>query len=135
MRTVPPLVRMVTILLLLSLAGCVSARLAQFSGFSQAGVAYVKASGTFIDEAGSAAIRSDSAVLLQARPNLSKEQRSDQLDKHNARLKDRLLILRKIKRHGKLLQDYFEVLGSMADSKAPESLGAAAQGYTTRLRS
>jgi len=119
---------MVTILLLLSLAGCVSARLAQFSGFSQAGVAYVKASGTFIDEAGSAAIRSDSAVLLQARPNLSKEQRSDQLDKHNARLKDRLLILRKIKRHGKLLQDYFEVLGSMADSKAPESLGAAAQG-------
>jgi hypothetical protein len=50
MRTVPPLVRMVTILLLLSLAGCVSARLAQFSGFSQAGVAYVKASGTFIDE-------------------------------------------------------------------------------------
>ena len=128
MRRVWPLVGVGAIALILLLQGCVSARLAQFSGFSQAGVAYVKASGTFIDEAGSAAIRGDSDVLLHARPDLPEDERRKRLKSHNDLLKERLLILRQIKRHGQLLQDYFEVLGSMADSKAPESLAATAQG-------
>jgi len=119
--------------LFLLLQGCVSARLAQFSGFSQAGIAYVKASGTFIDEAGSAAIRGDSALLLRARPDLTPRERLEQISSKNKLLAQRLLLLRQIKRHGQLLQDYFEVLGSMADSKAPESLGVTAQGVYDSL--
>jgi len=125
--------RIVALSLLLSLQGCVSARLAQFSGFSQAGVAYVKASGTFIDEAGSAAIRGDSALLLKARPDLPQTERRAHVSTANNLLAQRLLLLRQIKRHGQLLQEYFEVMGSMADSKAPESLGAAAQGVYDSL--
>src|SRR5262249_36620673 len=44
---------------ILLLEACVSQRLGQFRNFSQVGVAYVKASDTFFDEAGSAAIRGD----------------------------------------------------------------------------
>jgi hypothetical protein len=133
MRSVRPLAGVVTIPLFLLLQGCVSARLAQFSGFSQAGIAYVKASGTFIDEAGSAATRGDSALLLKARPDLSQPERQERISDANKLLIQRLLLLRQIKRHGQLLQDYFEIMGSMADSKAPESLGAAAQGVYDSL--
>ena len=133
MRSVRPLAGVITIPLVLLLQGCVSARLAQFSGFSQAGVAYVKASGTFIDEAGSAAIRGDSALLLKARPDLPQPERRERISNANKLLTQRLLLLRQIKRHGQLLQDYFEAMGSLADSKAPESLGAAAQGVYDSL--
>jgi hypothetical protein len=133
MSSVRTTIGVVTLPLLLLLQGCVSARLAQFSGFSQAGVAYVKASGTFIDEAGSAAIRGDSALLLKARPDLPQPERRERVSTANKLLTQRLLLLRQIKRHGQLLQDYFEVMGSMADSKAPESLGAAAQGVYDSL--
>ena len=133
MRSVRTFVTVLTILLFLSLQGCVSARLAQFSGFSQAGVAYVKASGAFIDEAGAAAVRGDSALLLKARPDLTPRDRLEQISSKNKLLAQRLLLLRQIKRHGQLLQDYFEVLGSMADSKAPESLGVTAQGVYDSL--
>jgi hypothetical protein len=119
---------------LLFAQGCVSARLAQFNGFSQAGAAYVKATGTFIDEAGSAAIGADSALLLKARPDLpDKNERVRNIVNANKLLTQRLVLLRQIKQHGRLLQDYFEVMGSMADSKAPDSLGAAAKGVYDSL--
>jgi hypothetical protein len=115
------------------LQGCVSARLAQFHGFSEAGVAYVKASSTFIDEAGSAAVLGDSLLLSKARPDLNARDRLEQISNKNKLLAQRLLLLRQVKRHGQLLQDYFEILETMADSKAPESLGIAAQGVYDSL--
>jgi len=132
-RSLRPSASVLALPLFLLLQGCVSARLAQFSGFSQAGVAYVKASGAFIDEAGAAAVRGDSALLLKARPDLTPRDRLEQISSKNKLLAQRLLLLRQIKRHGQLLQDYFEVLGSMADSKAPESLGVTAQGVYDSL--
>jgi hypothetical protein len=112
---------------LLALAGCATARLNQFRGFSQAGAAYVKASETFIAEAGDAAIRGDSAVLARARADLTPAERRRQVLESNRMLRERLLVLRQIGAHARLLRDYFEVLGAMADSKSPETLAVAAR--------
>lgn len=110
------------------LQSCATARLAQFRGFSQAGTAYVKASDSFLDEAGLAAIRGDTAILLRARPQLNAQERQKQILTNNKLVKERLLVLMQIRTHGRLLRDYFEVIGAMADNKAPESLSSAAKG-------
>src|SRR5262245_17765732 len=115
------------------LTGCASARLAQFRSFSQAGAAYVKASDVFLEQAGAAAVRGDSALLLRNRADLDEAQRRSTILTRNDLLEKRLLILRQIKAHGRLLRDYFEVIGEMADSKAPESLGIAAKGVYDSL--
>ena len=112
----------------LLLDGCVGTRLAQFKDFSQAGASYIKATDSFFDEAGLAAIRGDTAILLKARADLSEPQRRSQIQKNDTLLRQRLLILRQIKAHNRLLGEYFDVLGQMADSKAPASLRTAAQG-------
>ena len=128
MRSARVLASLFAIAFSLTLQGCVSARLAQFSGFSQAGVAYVKASGTFIDEAGSAAVRGDNAILLKNRAPLTESERRKFILESNKNLKQRLWLLQQLKRHGQLLQDYFEIMGIMADPKAPDSLGDSAKG-------
>jgi len=117
----------------LVLSGCASNRLAQFRSFSQAGAAYVKASDVFLDQAGVAAVRGDSALLLKSRADLDEEQRRTAILTKNELLGKRLVILRQIKAHGRLLRDYFDVIGEMADSKAPESLGIAAKGVYESL--
>src|SRR5262245_10377234 len=96
---------------ILLLEACVSQRLGQFRNFSQVGVAYVKASDTFFDEAGSAAIRGDNAILLKTRTELTETERRDRILKNDSLLQQRLLILRQIKTHSHLLRDYFEIIG------------------------
>lgn len=116
-------------LLPLLAGGCASARLTQFAGFAQAGTAYVKASQVVLDEAGTAAIEADSLILRRAREGLtSPEERERLIIANNTELRKRLFLLRQIGRHGRLLQSYFETLAALADSKAPETLGAAAKG-------
>ncbi len=110
------------------LSGCVSARVSQFSGFAQAGVAYVKASQTVLDEAGTAAVRNDSSVLRATRTAFSSDERRDRLARSNELLRQRLVLLKDVGRHGRLLQGYFETLAAMADSKNPEPLAKSASG-------
>lgn len=108
-------------------SGCASARLTSFHDFSTAGVNYVKAADRVLNDAGTAAIRSDTAVLIAARPVLSEDERRERIITANELLRDRLRILEDIRRHGRLLQEYFEALAALADSKAPASASAAAQ--------
>lgn len=115
------------------LSFCAPARLSQFKGFSQAGVSYVKASDAFLDEAGNAAIRGDSTLLLRARPDLDQAERRKQLLANNKLLRERLMLLRQLKEHGNLLGEYFEILGLMADNKSTASLGTSAQGVFAGL--
>jgi hypothetical protein len=109
-------------------SNCASARLTSFHDFSKAGVSYVKAAERVLNDAGTAAIRSDTAVLIAARPVLSEEERRDRIVTANELLRDRLRILEDIRRHGRLLQEYFEALAALADGKTPASASAAAQG-------
>src|SRR5262245_850071 len=112
----------------LAAGGCASARLTQFHAFAEAGSAYVKASQVVLDEAGTAAIDADSVIVLKAREALERKERGPQIIEHDKQLRIRLLLLKQIGRHGRLLEAYFEALRALADSDAPETAGLAAQG-------
>jgi len=109
------------------MTGCATTRLNQFNNLAQAGVTYVTASQTVIQDAGTAAVNTDSALLIKVRPNLDQSQRRDGVIKSDKLLKQRLQVLQLISAHGKLLQAYFEALASLSDPKATNSAGAAAQ--------
>jgi hypothetical protein len=113
---------------LVSTGGCATARLNQFRGFSQAGVAYVNASQAVTDEAGTAAISASSATLIKARPDLAEKDRRDAIVQADDDVRQRLVILHQVSSHAQLLQSYFQTLADMVDSKAPQDIGAAAQG-------
>jgi hypothetical protein len=108
--------------------GCASARVTQFHAFAEAGRAYVKASQVVLDEAGSAAIDTDSVVALRGREALDGNERRKHLLEQDKLLNERLLLLRQIGRHALLLGSYFEALQALADSDAPEAAGTAAKG-------
>jgi hypothetical protein len=112
---------------LLALTGCATARLNQFHTFAQAGITYVAASQTVIQDAGTAAVNTDSALLVKWRPSLDQSQRTARVTVSDTLLKQRLEVLRLISTHGKLLQAYFEALASLSDPKAANSAGTAAQ--------
>lgn len=117
------------LLLVTLMSGCAATRLTQFHNFSEAGSAYVKASQVVLDEAGTAAIDADSLISQQGRDGLqTAEERRKSITTSNEELRKRLLILREIGRHERLLQSYFETLGALADSNAPSTLGTAAEG-------
>ena len=110
-------------------SGCATARLTQFHNFAQAGTAYVKASQAVLDEAGNAAIEADSLIAQKGRDGLrTADERREFIVGEDQELRKRLLLLREIGRHGRLLQSYFETLAALADPKAPATLGTAAQG-------
>ena len=114
------------------LAGVVTsactARVAQFGDFAQAGTAYVKASEAVLDEAGTASIRANNATVIKTREAVPPDKRLKEILTHNELLKQRLVILQDIRRHGRLLQRYFEALAALAGSNAPQTAAAAAQG-------
>ena len=101
-------------LLTLVSTGC-AARVTQFHDFAAAGVSYQKAADTALDDAGTAAIRANNANLVTARPNraaLPSTEREDDVKQHNGLLQKRLAILRDLRRHGRVLQRYFQALAA-----------------------
>jgi hypothetical protein len=107
-------------------AGC-AARTTQFHDFATAGVTYVKASDAVLEEAGTAAIGADSAIMISRRSDTPVGDRAARVLAANKELKERVAILRDIRRHGRVLQRYFEALASIADSNAPEAAAKAAE--------
>jgi hypothetical protein len=118
---------------LLTLTGCATARLNQFNNFAQAGTTYMTASQTVIQAAGTAAINTDSTLLVKTRSSLDQSQRTARVAASDALLKQRLQVLQLISAHGKLLQAYFEALASLSDAKAANSVGTATQGIYDSL--
>jgi hypothetical protein len=114
------------------ISGC-AARLNQFNTFAQAGTTYVAASQSVIQAAGTAAVNTDSALLIKLRPDLDESQRKKRVTESDTLLKQRLQVLELIGAHGKLLQAYFEALAALSDPKATDSVGSAAQGVYDSL--
>jgi len=110
-----------------------AARVTQFHNFAEAGVNYVKASASVLDEAGTAAIRADSMILADGRAALSPDERRTRLLASNKALRERMTLLRDLGRHNRLLQRYFEALAAIADSTAPDAAAAAAENLFTSL--
>ncbi len=113
-------------------SGC-AARATQFSDFAQAGLAYVKASEAVIDEAGTASIKANNVTLVRTRPAIPPDKRLDEINTHNELLRQRLAILQDIRRHGRLLQTYFQALAALAGSDAPRTSAAAAESAFAAL--
>jgi hypothetical protein len=93
----------------------------------------VKASEAVIDDAGVASIRANNATLVKNRPAIPPEKRLAEINTHNDLLKERLVILQDIRRHGRLLQRYFQALADLAGSDAPQAAAAAADGAFASL--
>ena len=110
-----------------------AARITQFGDFAQAGLTYVKASEAVIDDAGVASIRANNVTLVKNRPAIPPENRLAEINTHNDLLKERLVILQDIRRHGRLLQRYFQALADLAGSDAPQAAAAAADGAFASL--
>ena len=110
-----------------------AARVTQFGDFAQAGLSYVKASEAVIDEAGTASIRSNNATLVKNREAIPPAKRLDEINTFNELLKQRLVILQDIRRHGRVLQRYFQALADLAGSDAPATAAAAAEGAFASL--
>jgi len=110
-----------------------AARITQFGDFAQAGLRYVKASEAVIDDAGVASIRANNVTLVKNRPAIPPENRLAEINTHNDLLKERLVILQDIRRHGRLLQRYFQALADLAGSDAPQAAAAAADGAFASL--
>jgi len=121
------------VLLLGIVTSACAARVSQFGNFAQAGLTYVKASEVVIDEAGTATIRANNVTLVKNRPAIAPDKRLDEINTHNELLKARLGILQDIRRHGRLLQSYFQALAELAGSDAPDTAAAAAEGVFASL--
>lgn len=120
-------------LVVLTLSSCATARTNHFRQFSQAGVAYSNAMNALLEEAGGAAIDTDSMVLGKTRRSLSRDDRRETIIEHNRLLRERLALLGDLKRHARLLRSYFEALGALADSDAPSGIGTATEGVVNAL--
>jgi len=122
----------VLLFIILVLPSC-AARNNQFKQFSQAGIAYGKAVTVVLDEAGTAAIDTDSMVLEKSRPDLSSEERGPEITQHNKLLRERLRLLEDLKRHARLLTSYFEALAALAEGGRPSGVSTAAEGVVASL--
>jgi hypothetical protein len=114
-------------------SGCATARINRFRGFAQAGVAYTQATDVVLEEAGAAAIATDSMVLEKVRMDLSIDERAEIILEHNNLMRERLKLLSDLRNHGLLLRSYFEALAALAETDAPSGIGDAAQGLVASL--
>ena len=112
--------------------GCDSGRLSQFSIFATAGSLYVQNLHKVIEQAGSAMIASDSAVLVTAGKIAGKDVVSSHKDQYtkdiqtdDAELQEYLATLQIIDAHATLLGSYFDALAKLANSKADTKTTAA----------
>jgi hypothetical protein len=117
----------------LVLSGCATARLNQFRSFSQAGIAYTRASQTLTDQVGAAAISADSAILVKNRADLPPDERRKAVTTSDVLLKRRLVILHQLNNHAQLLQSYLQTIADMVDNGAGQGLGSAAKGVYDSL--
>ena len=117
----------------LHISGCASAKINQFSRFAELGCGYSEAVTGLTKEAGNVAIDADSAALIKAREPLTPKERGETIIEHNKLLRDRVGLLRDLRRHTQLLRSYFQALAALAKSDAPSGIGAASEDVVKSL--
>ena len=115
------------------LSGCASAKINQFSRFAELGSAYSEAVTGLTKEAGNVAIDADSAALIKARELLTPTERGKTIIDHNKLLRERIGLLRDVRRHTQLLRSYFQALAALAKSDEPSGIGAASEDVVKSL--
>ncbi|MFV1987926.1 MAG: hypothetical protein ACC682_11655 [Gemmatimonadota bacterium] len=111
-------------------AACASggARVARFDAFAEAGTQFADAVPAVLDASFEGAVATSSLALEQARPGLLLLPDSvretvmlEQLQQNDADLVTRLETLRDVKRHARLLREYFVALQALAQTGAESS--------------
>jgi hypothetical protein len=123
-------------LLVCLLAAC-SPRLGQFQALGEAGVAYTNAMGPLLEQAGSAAINSNSLRLLEFRQQpvncSSRDALRHKLDEYDGLMQQRLQLLGELRGHTRLLNAYFVFLLQLAQSDTPAQASKASQGIVKHM--
>ena len=117
----------------LLLSGCASAKINQFSRFAELGSAYAETIMGLTKEAGNVAIDADSTALIKGREQLTPKERGETIIEHNKLLRERIGLLRDLRRHTQLLRSYFFALAALAKSDAPSGIGTAAEDVVNSL--
>jgi len=84
-------------------------------------------------EAGNVAIDADSTALIKGREQLTPKERGETIIEHNKLLRERIALLRDLRRHTQLLRSYFLALAALAKSDAPSGIGTAAEDVANSL--
>jgi hypothetical protein len=105
----------------------------QFSRFAELGYAYSEAVTGLTKEAGNVAIDADSAALIKVREDIPLNERGKTIIAHNKLLRERIGLLRDLRRHTQLLRSYFQALAALAKSNEPSGIGAASEDVVKSL--
>ena len=119
---------------MLLLGACSAATTDQFAVFSKAGTTLADSTPPLLDAAFAETVRTDTVVLTVARASLpDKEERLKALEDSDKLLKQRVEIFADLKRHSRLLRNYFVTLGNLADTSGDSALGDSAKGIVDEL--
>ncbi len=116
------------------MAGCPSARLAQFDRFATAGTAYTRSIHTLLDASVRTSVEADNRVLLMSRELVSDPDfRREALNDHDDVTKARMRVMADVGRHTRLLENYFLAIAALATRDQATSLGESATGFANAL--
>ena len=116
------------------LSGCSTHRINQFENFAKAGKGYTEAIVVLSEEAGNAAIDTDSHLLIKDRDSFDETERTSEYSKRTKALKELLSELRKFRKHSDLLKKYFLSLETLATSDAPSGISESAGNLVEELQ-
>lgn len=114
------------LLVSIGVGGCATTAPQRYADFAEAGRSYVAVFDTVADHSVRVAVETDNSQLERARPALPESLRIAHLTEHNDLLRERLSIVAGLRKHARLLGDYFEQLAALARSDAPVVAGGAA---------
>lgn len=123
------------ILLVIALGGCASTKAHLDSGgvFASAGIGYVDALPAILDESFDLSVSANSLILTLARDDLTEQERADRLGKNDELLRERLSLLRNLRRHSLLLRSYFVALKALTVSDSATGITEATNGLVGRM--
>jgi hypothetical protein len=134
------LLKISTLVFVLSVSGCDSDRLSQFGSFAAAGTAYVTTFKTFTDDAGSAFIATDSAALITARNIAGADVVSSHAPTYvknvsdgDQQMRQYLDALKKLDNHAALLGAYFAAITQLTNGQASAATVASLDSLTDSI--
>ena len=119
--------------LVLSACATTQSNISNGTSFASAGIVYVDAIPSILDESFMLTVAANSHQLVLARNVLTEDERSDRLSASDELLEQRLVLLRNLNTHALLLRSYFLSLKALTASENASGINNAAQDVVTRM--
>ncbi|MEM7082120.1 MAG: hypothetical protein AAF465_05260 [Pseudomonadota bacterium] len=124
---------LLTLLALMSACTTTQQRLGNAEAFATAGIGYTEALPAVLDESFRLSVRQNSLQLLNARADLSEEQRERRLALFDEVLRERATLLGNLQRHANVLKNYFAALRALASSDNATGITSEANSVIDQL--